>query len=146
MNLADQLESKFYIAAMPIVGSEFRAISQQWLQSFCPHVKRNTGHWVYNRYRWHAYSFNHENAIAGIPAFAQYASMPVQPFVLFHESDDLMLDCDSPHWPDIRTLEDDIYIFPRTMEWTFITTHEMSIGLGPYFATPPALNDQIHDP
>ena len=56
---------------------------------------------------------------------------------MFNESDDFMLDCVAGEWTDIRGLEDDIYLFPRTMDWTFVTTHEMSIGLGPYFAHRP---------
>lgn len=37
---------------------------------------------------------------------------------------------------DLRSLEDDLYVFPHGMQWVFVTTHEMSINLGPYFALP----------
>ena len=55
------------------------------------------------------------------------------------ECDDLLFDCKGPPSPDFRPLENDIYIFPHDLSWTFVVTHEMSCGLGPYFAeAPPA--------
>jgi len=131
---AQQLESDFGLTTKPVVGKLFREINQCWLETFCPNLKRETGNWVYNDYRWHAYSFNHETATAGSRAFEEYQMMPMQPFYVFQESDDKLFDCCSTKWPDLRPLEDDVYVFPHTMEWTFITTHEMSIDLGPYFA------------
>ena len=133
----DQLQTRFGLATTPILGAEFRALSQQWTECFCPNMKRRVGKSLVDGYRWHAYSFGYESAVTGQRAFDLYAAMPLQPFVMFLESDDLMFACAADQWPDLRPFEEDIYIFPRTMEWTFITTHEMSAGLGPYFATRP---------
>lgn len=33
-------------------------------------------------------------------------------------------------------LNTDIYVFPRSFEWSMAFTHEASLGLGPYFAWP----------
>lgn len=135
IEFVERLSSDFDIDVTPIVGSEFANLSRRWLECFCPSVKQATGKWVHNGYRWHAYSFNYEAATIGQKAFEKYASQRVEPFVLFHETSDLMFDCSISHWPDIRPLCDDIYIFPRSLKWTFITTHEMTIEIGPYFAT-----------
>ncbi len=128
---------QFGVSALSILGAEFRELSKAWVERFCPNVKRQTGKWMVNGYRWHAYSFDHERCISGRSAIEIYISMAVQPFVMFLESEDLMFACEAEQWPNICTFQDDIYIFPRTMDWTFVTTHEMSLGLGPYFATPP---------
>ncbi len=60
--------------------------------------------------------------------------MPIEPFYLFHEWNDNLYECTAEVWPDLLALNDDIYIFPRQLEWMFVITHGMSIGLGPYFA------------
>lgn len=142
LDFADRLESEFNITTSPVTGKEFRSVCRRWLQLFCPHVKRNTGRWVYKNFWWHAYSFHHEAAIAGSRAVEAYESMPVEPFFLFHETRDKLFDCSSAAWPDLRVLDADIYVFPRSLAWTFVTTHEMSLGLGPYFALPPPGSSQ----
>lgn len=137
VNLSHQLSSQFGITAKEIIGRELQSVCKRWLTKFCPNVKRNTGKWVHDGYWWHAYSFNHEQAISGLLATEEYQSQPLEPFFLFHESDDAMFDCTGRSWPDVRVFEDDIYILPHSLNWAFLTTHEMSAGLGPYFAIPP---------
>ena len=132
------LSSKHGTAATPVIGADFRHINQRLLESFFPNVKRATGKWVYDDYRWHAYSFNYEIAISGDAAFNRYAEQGIQPFYIYQEFDDSLLDCTAAVWPDIRTFDNDIYVFPHDLTWLFSTTHEMSIGLGPFFAVPSA--------
>lgn len=134
MDFVTILRNDFSISAKLIVGENFRKIHHAWMQAFFPNVKLNTGRWVYRGYRWHAYSFNHERAMSGEDAIAVYQAMPIQPFYLFHEWDNKLYECTSKTWPDLHTLNDDIYIFPHPLDWTFTITHEMSIGLGPYLA------------
>jgi hypothetical protein len=137
IDFANQLSSQFGIAASEIKGRDLQDVCQQWLQRFCPNVKCSTGRWVHGEYWWHAYSFNHEQAISGITAFEKYQSQPFEQFFVYRQFYDMMFDCTAMSWPDLRTLEDDIYVFPHAMTWAFLTTHEMSSGLGPYFAQPP---------
>lgn len=136
-DLAAHLKTEFNVAATPVIAAEQRAICRRWLEKFCPNVKRKTRRWVYHGFRWHAYSFNHELAETGDRAFEQYQSQSIEPFYIFDERKDLLFACSALHWPDLRGLVADVYIFPQTMAWTFVTTHEMSLGLGPYFARPP---------
>lgn len=133
-NFCEILENEYSISAKVITGRNFRKINQSWLRAFFPNVKHNTGRWVYRGYRWHAYSFNHEVAVSGEEAFGIYQAKPIAPFYLFHELNDSLYTCTTEVWPDLRTLNDDIYLFPHQLEWMFVITHEMSIDLGPYFA------------
>ena len=135
-NCTAELGSRFGVVAEQIVGDEFNRIGREWLERFCSQVKQNIGQWVYNGYRWHAYSFGHEEALQGGEAFDEYHAKRIQPFYAYFEFDDLLFDCTAPAWPDLRPLDNDIYVFPHSMPWTFITTHEMSLNLGPYFASP----------
>lgn len=125
------------IAASLVERSECQEICRDWLHRFCPHVKKETGDWIFGGYRWHAYSFHHEIALAGEKALKAYRDRPLQPFYVYFEMEDLLFNCVSGSWPDFIPLETDLYVFPRHLGWTFITTHEMSMNLGPYFAEPP---------
>ncbi|TWU18496.1 DUF4275 family protein [Allorhodopirellula heiligendammensis] len=125
-------------SAAVLDAATFRNVNQRLLERFFPNVKSATGRWVYSNYRWHGYTFGHEIALAGDAAFECYREQTVVPFYIYHECHDAMLDCAAATWPDIRSFADDIYVCPHDMTWLFTTTHEMSIGLGPFFAAPGA--------
>lgn len=129
-----QLRDQFGVEAQPVESSVFRSWNQRWLERFCPNVKRKTGSWIYRGYRWHAYSYEYESALRGTRAFNAYVARQATDFYLFFEFDDLMFHCTGPPSPDLRPLDDDVYVFPHDLAWTFVVTHEMSLGLGPYFA------------
>jgi hypothetical protein len=132
------LNSDHGTAAIAVDGATFRDINQRLLERFFPNVKKTTGKWVYSDYRWHGYTFNHETALSGDAAFECYREQTVAPFYIYHEFDDSLFDCMASAWPDVRAYDNDIYVFPHDMAWLFTTTHEMSIGLGPFFASPSA--------
>jgi len=123
------LNSDHGTAAIAVDGATFRDINQRLLERFFPNVKKATGKWVYNNYRWHGYA-------SGDAAFECYREQTVAPFYIYHEFDDSLFDCTASAWPDVRAYDNDIYVFPHDMAWLFTTTHEMSIGLGPFFAAP----------
>ncbi len=131
----DVLQSEYSITTKAVIGKEFRAVNQVWQETFFSNVKRNTGSFIFRGYRWHAYSFNHEVAVSGRNAVLAFQETTIQPYYLFHEWEGNLYECTSEAWPDLRKLNEDIYIFPLQLEWTFVLTHEMSMGLGPYFAT-----------
>ena len=137
IDFLEKLESTYGVAATEVTGSDFRTHFKRCLERFFPNVKRHTGSWVHQGLWWHAYSFQHEAALTGLAAFEQYRSMPIEPFFLFRQWDDRLFKCTASSWPDLRDLEDDLYLFPHHMAWMFLTTHEMSRGHGPYFARPP---------
>lgn len=128
------LNNDYSVDISPMVGKAFRQINQRMLEAFFPNVKQATGKWVYEGYRWHAYSFHYENAVTGKSAFARYREQPLEAFFIYHEFEDKLLECQALTWPDIRRFCNDIYVFPASMNWLFSTTHEAAMGLGPYFA------------
>lgn len=133
-DFVEKLTSEFTTTAKPIVGADFRSINQKLLESFFPNVKRETGNWVYNKFRWHGYTFKHEPAISGEAAFDKYVQQPVAAFYVYHEFGDSLFDCSASQWPDVRVFGNDIYVCPHDMSWLFSTTHEVSMGIGPFFA------------
>lgn len=131
-----QLHTDFGVEATICDRDQFGRVHQLLLERFFQSVKRATGKWIHRGYRWHAYSFGYASALHGPAAFDAYVAQRIEPFYTFFECDDLLLDCTATQWPDLRPLESDIYVFPHRMHWLFVTTHEMSIDLGPYFAKP----------
>jgi len=129
-----RLHADFGVEATTCDRDQFDHVHQLLLERFFQSVKRATGRWIYRGYRWHAYSFGYASAIHGPAAFDAYVAQCIEPFYTFFECDDLLLDCTGTQWPDLRPLENDIYVLPQRMHWLFVTTHEMSIDLGPYFA------------
>ena len=132
-----ELQDDYSVEARPVVGVQFNQLNQSWLEQFCPHVWSKTGNWVYRGYRWHAYSYNYETALSGLAAFQAYAAKGAREYYMYFECDDWLFECTGPPSPDFRPLENDVYVFPRDLSWTFVLTHEMSCGLGPYFAVAP---------
>ncbi|MEM7456349.1 MAG: DUF4275 family protein [Planctomycetota bacterium] len=131
-----RLETELQIEASAVTGAEFRSVNSRLLGSFYANVERSTGKWVYNVYRWHAYTYRFEQAIVGPEAFERFHQQTVMPFYIYRETDDSLFDCNARSWPDVRVFEDDVYVFPHDMAWLFITTHEASRGIGPFFALP----------
>lgn len=129
-----ELRDEYQIAARVVEDAQARQLNEQWLEQFCANVKRKTGKWVYRGYRWHAWSFGYESALHGARAFDAFVERRATNFYMYFERDDLLLDCSGPPSPDLRSLFDDVYVFPHDLSWTFVLTHEMSMDLGPYFA------------
>ena len=99
-------------------------------------MKRKTGKWVFRGYHWHAYSYAIEQADCGGKALELLHSSPIEPYYLFRERPSQVFECVSEHWPDLLGFVDDLYLTPCSLKWMFVTTHEMGMGLGPYFAYP----------
>lgn len=131
-----ELERKFGVTATRLEGRAFRDFFGRWHDSFFTNVKRATGKWVYRGIHWHAYSYSIERAVSGKNALELFRGAPVEPFYLFDEIRDTVFQCTSQRWPDLQDVVEDLYIVPCSLQWMFVTTHEMSLGLGPYFAYP----------
>lgn len=116
-----------------IEGRDFRDVNQRLLNTFFMPTKTATGKWVYRGFRWHSYSYGHQEVDSGKPAVAAYYRQPIVPFFIYHECYDEMLKCTADAWPDICSFRDDIYVFSSDFQWLFTTTHER--GYGPYFAS-----------
>ena len=135
-NFTSALE-KLGVSSTSIKGRAFRNVNQRLLESFFMPTKTATGKWVYRGFRWHSYSYGHQQVDCGDSAITFYFQQPLTTFYVYHECYDGLLQCTSEAWPDTCCFNDDIYVFPCNFQWLFTTTHER--GFGPYFAA--NLND-----
>ena len=51
-----------------IEGRDFRDVNQRLLNTFFMPTKTATGKWVYRGFRWHSYSYGHQEVDSGKPA------------------------------------------------------------------------------
>ena len=130
------LKTEFGVTARRLEGRAIRDFFRQWHEAFFANVKRSTRKWVYRGIHWHAYSYSIEEAICGTQAVSLFQATTIEPFYLFHETRDQVFQCVVEQWPDFQSVKEDLYIVPCSLQWMFVTTHEISLGLGPYFAYP----------
>lgn len=108
-------------------------VERLWLDTFAQNVKRSTGSWVHNGFKWHGFSYELEAADTGPAALKKYQNQWSAPFVVFDEKVTWAYTCQSEGYPDFTPLGDDIYVAHHNMKWTMVFTHEQP-DLGPYFA------------
>jgi hypothetical protein len=133
----------FGVLGHPVSSEEQRDVDRRWLEAYCGNVKRATGEWIHLGYRWHAYSYSFERALVGDAARAAYQARAVTEFYAYFESDDLLFTCVSGPSPDMDDFGDELYLFPPSLAWTMVFTHEQGIGLGPYFAEPSVCVEEL---
>lgn len=115
-------------------ADEGDAVRQHWLSTFAARVKKDTGVWVHNRFRWHGFSYGFQNAIEGEDAMVGYQDQWPAPYVVFDEDDSWAYACTSAEYPDLTSLRSDIYVAHHGMKWTMAFTHEQP-DIGPFWAT-----------
>ncbi len=89
---------------------------------------------VYRKIRWHAFSYGFSAHQSGADALSSYLAhrLPGKLYLLDEmgrEGYQFSSSCPI----DFSTCARDIYIFPETMEWTMVFTHEQP-HFGPYYA------------
>lgn len=107
-------------------------VQREWLARFASNVKEQKKKWVFLDYMWHGFSYEMQPCKAGTRARAAYAAQELEEFCVFDEGARHGYACTSSSWPDFSDLHDELYVFPKSMRWTMVFTHELS--LGPYFA------------
>lgn len=118
----------------PVEKPEQRRLEQEWLHAFCGNVKTKTGKWVYRGFRWHAFSYGYEDAKHGPTALEYYRSLrPKRLFVFSDTGAEIGFVCEGIAPPDLSSLHDDWYVFPRSLLWTMFFTHEQP-DIGPFLA------------
>ncbi len=109
------------------------AIARKWKQHFASVVKKQTGVWIHNKFRWHGFSGGFEQHMSGDKALKAYLYQWPAKFLVFNESLKFGYTCRAQSYPDFSPLCDDIYVAHHNMKWTMVFTHEQP-GEGPYFA------------
>ncbi|MEL6934869.1 MAG: DUF4275 family protein [Pseudomonadota bacterium] len=108
-------------------------VEKRWLREFARNVKKETGSWIYRRFKWHAYSGKFEAATEGQKALELYQDQWAAPYFVFDEEGTWSYRCKSERYPDFTVLRSDIYVVHHNMKWTMVFTHEQPHD-GPYFA------------
>jgi hypothetical protein len=131
-SLKDFLE-KHSISHSQFVKKETWKVQQKWRETFSRKVKEQEGKWIYRGFDWHTFSYDFAKYKGGANAFELYKQIDVQDYFIISEDEDSpSFLCSSAKVPDFSNLWGDFYVFPETVEWTMVFTHED--GLGPYFS------------
>ncbi len=116
-----------------IPEKESASIRERWLDLYAARVKKETGAWIHNRFRWHGFSCGFQDAVAGSDALTAYKNMWPAPYIVFDEEDTWAYACTSDSYPDLTPQRADIYVAHHNMKWTMVFTHEQP-DIGPYLA------------
>jgi len=109
------------------------AALQHWNQAFASQVKRETGSWIHEKFRWHAFSYGFHQADEGDAAVQKYLEQWNADFLVFDETGAWCLSCAAEQYPDLSPLRHDFYVAHHNMKWTMAFTHEQP-EIGPFFA------------
>ena len=116
-----------------IIPKKVWEFQQRWREVFSKKVKAQKGRWIYRGFDWHAFSYNFAQYKEGSNAYESYKRIKEQNFIIISEDEGSpSFSCTSERAPDLSNFMGDYYVFPETLEWTMVFTHED--GLGPYFA------------
>lgn len=104
-----------------------------WLKTFASLIKKEHGAYIYLNYRWHGYSFRVQPCTSGKEAIESYKRQANSPFYVFNESLSYCALCKAEEYPDLSSLQRDIYVAHHKLKWTMAFTHEQP-QIGPFFA------------
>jgi hypothetical protein len=107
-----------------------------WCERFMQPVKLRTGKWRYRGLHWHAFSSHLCPAESGRCAFEHYSAANSGPLIVIPEfwREYPAVEClGNDENPDLTPTGLDLYVFPRSLAWTMVFTHEQP-GHGPYFS------------
>lgn len=121
------------VAFAPLTPQEHHDIEKRWLAAFASKVKKETGVWVFEKYRWHGFNLGLQPSVKGEDALKAYLSQWPAPYVIFDERGDWTYACTSSAYPDFAPLGGDIYVAHHNMKWTMAFTHEQP-EIGPFFS------------
>lgn len=105
----------------------------EWCRTFCESVKASEGRYTRRGLHWHAFADGLVQSISGHAARRQYLQLAPETFFVMPEdwSFGFGVRAAGAALPDLTVLTSDLYVFPESLEWTMVFTHED--GYGPYF-------------
>lgn len=120
-------------------------VIENWKNSFTP--SRHTGwvKWPHGNFLWHAFSMKAVPCLSGPSAEAAYNTCAERAFhvMVLGVDEQLVIEVLKGRLCDLDSIArtqyshlgaNDLYIFPTDYSWTYVSTHEIEMGLGPYFA------------
>lgn len=119
----------------PIAVAELKVLLQAWREVYAAGLFAETGRWKLGPYEWHVFSFEHARALNGDRALREYGERKPEAVVVYPEAVRLpACRLQGERLPGFGGHFVDLYVFPESLDWTMVFTHEASMGLGPYFS------------
>lgn len=113
------------------INVDSKQIRKAWISAFsngekAPHMED---------FLWHFFSFEVVPHFKGKAAIKELKEQWPSDILIFNEKFDFVFYCQKclPIL-ELSVSQDDIYICHKNMKWTYVVTHEIFSGLGPYFA------------
>jgi hypothetical protein len=116
-----------------VEGRSFRETLKKLTRTFFAGVQQQTGTYCYRGILWHAFSYGYQTALERTDATSAFDACDDTELYVHDEQLDMLWWC-----PRSIAISDthpcnDTYVFPATLDWLYITTHEHAQGIGPYF-------------
>lgn len=133
---------------MRLAGTdEARALLAEWRSVFARRLNRSTGDWVHLGVDWHVFSYEFARCVEGEEAvtmferercagggFVVICDPNVRLSAYLEETGEIPRSAELEAWNYDLGHYKDLYVCPRSLDWTFVLTHERDAGFGPYFA------------
>jgi len=100
------------------------SISGEWVKIFFEETKIRTGKYQPTKYKWESYWSGDEPCCNGDEALSNYLGHTLEPFYIIDESGKNGVECSPQDWPSFLGCGLDLYVFPKSLEWSMAFTHE----------------------
>ena len=121
------------IACSNLDKKEIYRLRQEWRSVFSICLHQQTGKWRIGDIDWHTFSYKHAVHVGGAKAQDSYKSISgMSEIVIIDENAGIGFRCTVGELPDLTEIGRDLYVFPISLDWTMVFTHEQDFG--PYFS------------
>lgn len=119
----------------PLTAEQTQTWQQRWREAFSRPVKAATGRWTHAGFDWHAFSYEYSPSVTGDEARNAYRATSERSLVVVPNLDDGGVGCviTFQEQPNLEGRVHDLYLFPESLSWTMVFTHEDG-WCGPYFS------------
>ena len=119
----------------PLGRAERWRLEQAWRHVYALATRARTGQWRIPDYEWHVFSYGDARSKSGARALELYQHERPASFLVWPEAPTVpMYRCSGGTVPVFSTSAADVLVFPPDLSWTMAFTHELGLGLGPYFS------------
>jgi hypothetical protein len=118
-----------------VYAAEARGLAKRWRSTFARNTKAKTGVETYRGFDWHTFSYKYADCRSGQEAVDLYreAATERRHYILSFDEKPGGAIVQDLGGLDLGVLYLDLYVFPASLEWTMVFTHEYP-EIGPFFA------------
>jgi hypothetical protein len=114
----------------PISRNERWRHQQRWRECYCAQVKARTDKWRCGRFDWNTFDLGFARCWLDTKALHAYFECSAEDFLIVPDGNEgYALRCSGAVLPDPSPIHAEFYVFPASLEWTVVFTHE-----GPVFS------------